>query len=163
MGLRDDFRRVLDALSEPVIPTDSTRDDRLDRTFQSNPTWVKPATDAAANTNTDWQYFFRAEAACKVTRVVLVPSGAVAADSTDYVTVTVGKGDGAAGTPDTITTIATSATAFAAGTTRTSTLSSTAANLLLDAGDTLCVKVVKSGAGKAMNVGDTVQVRLVEV
>lgn len=163
MGLFNDARKVWESLLEPVIATDSTRADRLDRMFQHTAVWVKNVADAAANTNTDAAYFYRAPSAQKVVSCYLLPSNAVTADSTDYDTITVQKGDGAAGTPVDVATVSTVATGNAAGTSRGMTLDSTAANLLLDAGDTLCVEILKIAAGKSMGVDDTVVVRLVEI
>lgn len=116
-------------------------------------TLVKPAADAMAGDATAYTaaHQFYCEKPIKVLGVTVCPQATTAADNTDYVTISVVKGDGAGGAATTIAsadTRAASLNALAAGVKETLTLSTTEADLRVAAGGVLGFALAKAGAGK---------------
>lgn len=89
---------------------------------------------------------FRAPLDCQVTAVALVPSAAITADPTNFATYTLTRHTAGASAA-TVATRAWSATNSVALTAESMTLSGTAANLLLTAGDTLSIVKTVGGTG----------------
>jgi len=126
----------------------TTADTLIDYLLSESATAYVPA-DSAANANTTAQHFFRVPTgqAREVVSIYLLPNSTLTADSSNYVTLTAEKEDGAAGGKTTVATLVTSATSWATGVPVAFTLSTTKANLLLDAGEVLSWKAVKAGTG----------------
>lgn len=111
-----------------------------------------PIADAAASTATAERAIPRKKLHGKVTAIEFV-GAAIAADNTDYVTVTVSKRDGAGGAATSLGTYDTRAAnngAVAAFVPGAFTLSATAADLDLLETDVVTLTVVKGGAGKVL-------------
>ena len=116
---------------------------------------VRHATDAAANTNTTAVHFWNNESGrtYQVKSVTFTPDATLTAHSSNYATVTAEKEDGAAGGKATVAALATTTTDWAIGVPVTITLSSTAANLIIDDDAVLDYKIVKAGTGVAVPAG----------
>lgn len=89
---------------------------------------------------------FRAKYDCQITAVTLVPSAAITADPTNYATYTLTRHTAGA-SATTVATRAWSATNSVAVTEESMTLSGTAANLLMTAGDTLSIVKTVAASG----------------
>ncbi|HEY0645517.1 MAG TPA: hypothetical protein VGD39_19025 [Nocardioides sp.] len=89
---------------------------------------------------------FRAQFDCQVTAAALVPSAAITADGTNFATYTLTRHTAGASAA-TVATRAWSATNSVALTEESMTLSGTAANLLLTAGDTLSIVKTVAASG----------------
>jgi hypothetical protein len=98
-----------------------------------------------AVTNTTKRHIWYAKRNMTVTGVKYVPDAAVALNATNYATLTVYTGTGAAAAATTVATANTSATNMVAGTPWALTI--TAANADIDADETLAVEILKAGAG----------------
>jgi len=112
--------------------------------------------DAVATAGTELEEVcFLAPFNIKIDAVYIVPTTAIADDATDYVGVAV-KNKGTAGTGTTVVAsrdfdAADGSDDVAACTDAALTLSSTAANLLVDAGETLTAAVTKGGSGESLD------------
>lgn len=122
------------------------KDVRGDHTFL-----IPVAGQGTAATDDEWAGFI-APFNCKVTAVKWVPNAAVTADATNYFSVVVKNRKAGAGTTA-IGTRAYSATNGVAFTPETVTLSATAADANVDAGDLVSVAKTHSGTGLAMPDG----------
>lgn len=122
------------------VDTDIKR--AYERTVSFN---LAPSTNAVLNTTK--RHVFRAYTNITVLAVHYVPDAAVELNATNYATMNVYKGNGAAAAATVVASANTSATNWAAGTPVALTLSSTAANLELDNGETLAADILKAGAG----------------
>jgi hypothetical protein len=113
---------------------------------------TRHGTDAAANTNTTAAHFWRNKTgrAYQVKQVSILPDSTLTAHSSNYATITVEKENGAAGGKATVAELATTTDNFAAGVADELTLSSTAANLIVDDEAVLSYKIVKAGTGVAV-------------
>lgn len=122
-----------------------------------DPVFVKQSADGAASTETTAVYTFTAPVDCYLESAYVLPNDASAANSSNYATISLLHGDGAAGTPVVAATVDTSATAFAAGTKRAMTLSSTIANLHVLKGETVGFKITKTGTGVVVGANTIIQ------
>jgi hypothetical protein len=112
---------------------------------------IRHATDAAANTNTTAKHFFDNDSGrtYQIQSVRVMPDATLTAHSSNYLTITVEKEDGAAGGKVTVATLAASISNWAVGVAVPLTNSSTPANLIVDDDAVLSYKIVKSGTGVA--------------
>lgn len=149
MALYTTLRLWLRQLFSSLAQLASTTADTLIDYLLSEPAIHQIPADSAANANTTAQHFFRVPTgqAREVVSVYLLPNSTLTADSSNYATLTIEKEDGAAGGKTTVATLATNVTSWATGVPAAFTLSTTKANVLLDAGEVLSVKIVKSGTG----------------
>lgn len=111
------------------------------------------AADTTAYTAAQMQ---RANVACRIIGAYFIPEGTCAADNTDYATLKVVKGDGAAGAEVIMAsgdTRAASLNGLAAGVTETLALSSTVANTRIPRGSLWGFSIAKAGAGKIVPAG----------
>lgn len=119
----------------------------------------KAAVDAMASTTTAYTAApqIRMPRACRVLGAYFQPEGTAAADDTDYITLEVVKGDGAAGSAvicASKTTKTTGGTAgLAAGVTATLALAAAIADTRIPAGSVLGFALAKGGAGKVTPIG----------
>ena len=124
---------------------------------------VKAATDAMAADTTAEYSFFVADRSYQVLAVKYVPRSAVTAGATHFATITIDKRP--ASGPTSAVNVATrslAATDMVAWTEESWTLTATAADLLLVAGDQLTFEIAKTMNGLAVPAG-VVTVDLVEV
>src|SRR5688572_6361297 len=124
---------------------------------------VKDATDAAANTTTAEYSFFTADRSYRVVAVKYIPRSAVTAGATHFASCLVDKRPASGpGTAVNVATRSLAATDMVAWTEEAWTLTATAADLLLVAGDQLTFEITKTMNGLAVPAG-VVTVDLVEV
>lgn len=118
--------------------------------------WFAHPVDGAASTTTAEKTIVREPVAATVTAIYFDTMGTVAADATDYITVTVYKADGAGGTHVEVGSYDSRAAnqgAIAAGVPKAFALSATASALNLLSTDILTYDVDKQGSGKIFPVG----------
>jgi len=124
---------------------------------------VKDILDAAANTTTPEYTFFVADRSYRVVSVKFLPSTAVTAGATHFGTILIDKRPASGpGTPVNVATRSLAATNMVAFTEESATLTATAADLLLVAGDALTFEITKTMNGLAIPAG-VVTVNMVEV
>lgn len=160
MAYPNDMSRIASALakieaSNGAQYTDAPRKaarNLIRRTYVLRKTAVDAmAADTTAYTAADQIVMPRA---CKVLAAYVMPTGTTAADNTDYATIKVQKGDGAAGSGTDIATgdtRAASLNALAAGVKETLTVTSTEADARIAAGGVLGFAIAKAGAGKVVS------------
>lgn len=112
-------------------------------------TVVRPA-DAAANTATAETTVLCVKAASTLSAIKLCADGAVTADDTDYLTITVKKADGAGGASSTVAEATSKVTGGIAIAARTKVSLGSLTGPVLAAGSILTVAVAKAGSGKAL-------------
>ena len=122
------------------VETDIKR--AYERTLSIN---LSPSTNAVLNTTK--RHIFRAYTNIDILAVHYVPDANLTANATNYATLTVYQGNGAAAAATTVATLKTNAANWVAGTPVAITLSGTAANLVLEDGETLAAEILKAGAG----------------
>jgi hypothetical protein len=147
------LRQMLTAVAQLAS---TTADTIIDYLLSETVCYYKDAADTAANANTADTYLFRVPTgqAREIVSIYLVTAGTLAADNSNYATITVEKADGAAGSQTTVASLATTEAggSWAAGTSKALTLSTTKANVLLDAGEVLSFKIDKSGTGVSVPI-----------
>lgn len=121
-----------------------------------DPQWVFTTEDTNASDDTSATYFFTCPVDMELISADVMPNGTVATNTSDYATISILKGDGEAGTPVVSATVDTASVAFAAGTNRAMTLSTTLANLFFSKGDSVGFKIVKSGSGKKITANTVI-------
>jgi hypothetical protein len=124
---------------------------------------VKDLIDAAANTTTAEYTFFVADRSYRVVSVKFLPSTAVVAGATHFGSILIDKRPASGpGTPVNVATRSLAAVNMVAFTEESATLTATAADLLLVAGDALTFEITKTMNGLAIPAG-VVTVNMVEV
>lgn len=110
---------------------------------------VRPV-DAAASTTTAETTVLCVKAASTLSAIKLCADGAVVADDTDYLTITVKKADGAGGASSTVAEATSAVTGGIAIAARTKVSLGSLTGPVLAAGSILTVTIAKAGAGKAL-------------
>lgn len=106
--------------------------------------------DAAAGTTTAETTIYCVKAASTLSAIKLCADGAVVADDTDYLTITVKKADGAGGASSTVAEATSAITGGVAIAARTKVSLGSLTGPVLAAGSILTVTVAKAGSGKAL-------------
>ena len=151
-NIRQLFKGMFDS-HETLAPV--VTEANWDQCFKKSVSFVKPIADAAAGTTYEWPFFFNSGASTlTVTAVKIVPFAALTADNTNYKTVSLNRRL-AAGSATVIASRATTITDtgnWVALTPITLTLSTTAADLVVAAGETLSLHLVHTASGVAVPV-----------
>jgi len=106
--------------------------------------------DAAASTTTAETTIYCVKAASTLSAIKLCADGAVTADDTDYLTITVKKADGAGGASSTVAEATSKITGGIAIAARTKVSLGSLTGPVLAAGSILTVTVAKAASGKAL-------------
>lgn len=119
---------------------------------------AKAAVDGTAATTTAYTagYMVRMPRAARILGAAYLPIGTATADGTNYATIKVVKGDGAAGAEVIMASINTDVAggSLAAGVTKALTVTSTLANTRIPAGSVLGFSIAKAGTGVAVPAGN---------